>query len=245
VKFIGLMMIAHENDILGAVLHEHDKIADAIYVLDGTVPSTHSWQMCHANGKCVYYAHDRQLPRPPYPERPVDGYRQFLLERAYRDHGRDNWFLLLHGDEVWTFDPRDVVAEHPGADGFIFPLPCYFPREGEKWDYDVHPLEQLRWNLGPGWPELRMFRGGEHVGFDPESHFNTTPHGISSIVRDGRQIKHYPYRSPAVQRERAERHRRTGFDPDNYQHVEQEIFSSVPFIAQWQQQQVWQVLTHD
>ena len=218
-RYIGLLMIANEDDILADVLASHHTIADDIYVLDGSEPGGLSETICAAGANVRGYMRDSQLPRPPYPDRPVDGYRQYLYEGAVLDHGPDNWFLLLHGDEVWTFDPRDLVDEHPDADGFGFRLPCYFPHADDGWDDSRGPLEQLRWRLGPGWPEFRMFRGAAHVGFDQAQHFNVIPGGLERIVWTDRVINHYPFRSPEAQRARARQHEASGFDPDNYRHI--------------------------
>lgn len=215
-KFIGLMMINGENDILERVLASHEQVADVFYVLDGTVPNDTSRALCERSPKCGGYITDAELPRPPYPDKPVCGYRQALYEMACADHGPDNWFLILHGDEVWTEHPGTIVN---GADGYWFLLPFYFPRSGEDWDYDVHPLDQLRWNLRPGYPEFRMFKGGTHVRYSCTQSFNTRPAGITGDGHVAAPIKHYLYRSPDAQRARARQHQATGFDPDNYQHI--------------------------
>jgi len=242
--FIGLLMVADENDILRETLAAHERIIDCFYVLDGTVPNQESEAICRASPKCSGYWTDADLPRPPYPEDPVDGYRQVLYEAATAEHGFDHWFLLLHADEVWTFDPAQAVQEHPEAQGIIFPLPLYFPRE---WVDDVPPLEQLRWSLRPGYPELRMFRGGPRVEFHPAQHFDVTPVGVTSKATSQRVIRHYAYRAPAVQRARAARHIETGFDPDNHRHIvdRDETIWDDSRIASYQQQTYWTELACD
>jgi hypothetical protein len=244
VKYLGIMMINLENDILEAVLTEHSKIVDAFYVLDGTAPNDESKAICQSFDKCAGYATDADLPRPPYPEGTTCGYRQFPYEMAVADYGCDNWFLELHGDEVWTFDPREITGG--GADGFIFRLPCYFPRAGEEWDDTKPPLEQLTWHVGPGWPEFRMFRGGPDINFDVNQHFNTKPNGLGRVVDTGHIIKHYPYRSPKVQRERALLHQRTRFDPDNYTHILEEdaVYWTDERIRKFQQSPHFTELAH-
>jgi hypothetical protein len=216
---IGLLMINQEDDILEATLAKHCEIVDVFYALDGTTPNDRSKAICLSWDLCGGYWTDADLPRPPYPELTTCGYRQWPYERAVEEHGWDHWFLELHGDEVWTFDPATVVDRWPGADGFVFPLPFFFPREGEEWDYDLHPFEQLRWHMKPGWPEFRMFHGSPGVYFDVDQHFNTRPLGIETVVYDPSPIKHYPYRSPEVQRARARLHLSTQFDPANYTHI--------------------------
>ncbi len=217
-KFIGLLMINGEDDILLDTLAANTPLLDAFYVLDGTEPNTVSQRICAWNPKCKGYTQDREL-LPPYPANPVDGYRQHLYEQAVDRYGYDNWFLLLHGDEVWTFDPRDIIEQAPEADGFTFLLPFYFPRAGECWDDNRSPIEQLLWSLGPGFPEFRMFRGNPDVRFDPNQHNNVTPQGLRNRVNMHAEIRHYLYRSPANQRARARRHSRNGFSPDNYRRI--------------------------
>ncbi len=209
-------MINGENDVLERTVEENARFVDAFYVLDGTSPHEESKATCLGHSKCAAYTRDCDLDGT-YPTKPVDGYRQFIYEQAVADYGVDNWFLLLHGDEVWTEDPLSHIdGRH---DGYIFRLPFYFPRAGETWDYEWHPLDQLQWYLGPGFPEFRMFKGSPDVRFDKSQHWNVTPQGLKSLGMMESPIKHYLYRSPAHQRARASQHERSGFDPDNYRHI--------------------------
>ena len=212
---IGLLMICDEEDILERTLALNEYLFDAFYVLDGSESYEHSKEICTRHPLCAGYWRDAELPSE-YPDHPVDGYRQFIYEQAVAEHGYDHWFLLLHGDEVWTCSRDDLGAN---TLGYIFPLPFYFPRTGEPWDYDRHPLDQLHWRLGPGWPELRAFRGAEHIHYDRTQHFDVTPKGLAAIATCDRPILHYLYRSPEVQRRRAQRHAESGFHPGNYQHI--------------------------
>lgn len=216
-KYLGLLMINGENDILEDTLTRNGEFVDAFYVLDGTVPNTVSESICWRHPKCAGYTHDSQMDREAYGTKPRDGWRQHLYEQAVQDHGVDNWFLLLHGDEVWTDDPRNHLT--PDVDGYMFLLPFFFPRAGELWDYSWPALEQLQWSLGPGYPEFRMFRGNTDVRFDKRQHSNVTPQGLLRMGAMPFPINHYLYRSPMSQRERAATHLETGFDPDNYRHI--------------------------
>jgi hypothetical protein len=215
---VGLLMVAEENDILERVLATQLEIVDCYWVLDGTVPNMISRVIATNSDKCAGYYVDDDLPRPPYPPTTVCGYRGFIYDKAVEAVGHDHWFLELHGDEVWTFHPDEAIDDHPEADGFIFRLPFYFPRE--PWKEGVHPLDQLHWHMRPGWPEFRMFKGGPGVAFNPAQHFKTEPYGLTFVVNDDTHtINHYPYRSPNQQRLRAALHELSGFDPDNYRHV--------------------------
>jgi hypothetical protein len=205
-------MSSHEDDILPETLHANLAFVDCFYALDGTVPNTESRAIITGSEKCAGYITDAEIDYGPLAR---DGWRQKLLEMAVADHGHDHWFLLLHGDELWTGLP-DLDTDR---DGFMFSLPCYFPRDGEPWDDGRSPVEQLRWHLAPGAREFRMFRGGPHIAFDPQQHANVVPAGVSAIGGCDEPIRHYLYRSPAVQRARAVRHAQTRFDPHNYQHI--------------------------
>lgn len=242
---IGLLMVADENDILERVIRTHEEIVDVFYVLDGSTPNDESRRICEASAKCAGYLTDAELPRPPYPERPVCGYRQAMYEQAVRDHGCDHWFLILHGDEIWTTHPDEIVDGT--ADGYWFLLPFYFPRAGEEWDDETHPLDQLRWRLGPGYPEFRMFKGGPDVRYDEHQTYNTKPQGVCGNGRSTAPILHYLYRSPEVQRTRARRHIESGFDPDNYRHIldRDEVYWCDEMIARYQAQPYWQELVCD
>jgi hypothetical protein len=233
---IGLLMVNDENDVLERTLDHNSQYLDAFYVLDGSADNTESERICRDNPKCWGYRTDSQLPRPPYPVLSVCGYRQFMLDHAYQDHGFDNWFMVLHADELWTADPRPMI-QAGRFDGYIYLLPFYFPRDGERWQDDVHPIDQLHWHLGPGWPEFRLFRGGPHVAYDPQQRFNTRPSGIHHVGLAANPIWHYPYRAPDVQRLRAATHERTQFDPDNYRHIvaDDAVFWTDDMIAAYRQ----------
>lgn len=205
-------MSSHEDDILPATLAANSEFVDCFYALDGTIPNTESRRIIIGHPKCSGYVTDSELDYGPVPR---DGWRQKLLELATEDHGADHWFLILHGDELWTGLP-DLDTD---SDAFMFPLPCFFPRAGEEWDEARPPVEQLRWHLGPGAREVRMFKGGPGVAYDPHQHSNVVPAGINRIGGCEKPIRHYLYRSPQVQRDRAKRHAKTGFDPANYQHI--------------------------
>ncbi len=92
-KFIGLLMVAEEDDILERTLKHNAQFVDCFYALSA---GGYVMETPEAVGKCHGWWHDADVR---YEGQPRDGWRQHLLERAYRDHGHDNWFLLLHGDE--------------------------------------------------------------------------------------------------------------------------------------------------
>ena len=192
-------MLRDENDILAETLERNAPLVDFFYALDGSTDRQRTRDICWSFKQCAGVWQDWQVP---YRGSPTDGWRQFIYEKAVEALGADNWFLLLHGDEVWTFDPEDAIAAAPQADGFEFRLPFAVPRD---WDYSKTATEQLTEFLVPGWPEFRMFRGASHVRYDPDQHFLTRPHGLSSVYRFDWPILHYPYRSPEVQRLRAPR----------------------------------------
>ncbi len=234
--FIGLLVTACDEDIAADVLKRSQAKPDALYVLDGS----HSLaQLPSVNG----YWRDKDVP---YEGHMRCGWRQFLYERAVSDFGYDHWFLLLHTDEVWTFDPREVPDRWPSVDGFRFRAASYFPREGEDWDYETPPLDQLKWSLCPGWDEFRMFHGSPDVAYEPTQHFNISPGGLHSSVQTELEIKHYPFRSPESQLRRAKMHKETEYHLDGHQHVlEGHYYWSDEMIAEWQHLDCCTELRHD
>lgn len=213
---IGLLMVSHENDVLAEVMAANAPLVDGFYALDGTIPNLESKRLLEGLPGCWGYMHDIEISHDP----PRDGWRGRLLEQAYVDHGHDHWFVLLHGDEVWTANPRAMVERYGHlADGLMFLLPMYFPHEIDGWEDSVAPLAQLRWHLGPGYPELRMFKGGPDVHYDPEQHHRVQPEGCHRLLVTPAVIRHYLFRAPAEQVARAQRHRANGFDPSNYAHI--------------------------
>jgi hypothetical protein len=204
--YIGLMLINQEDDILDWALQHHAKMCDWIYVLDGTEPNTTSHALCQRYGVAGYLT-DAEVGGPK-----VCGMRQHIHQMAVNAHGPDNWFLILHADERWPFDPRDVPVAYPDYDGFGFRLPFYVPRD--PWD-DSRGVDQLHWRFEPGWPEFRMFHGSPNVAYDRMQYMNTQPSGLQHVAWLPWQIEHYPYRSRASQQARAA----ASFDPANYAHV--------------------------
>jgi hypothetical protein len=245
VKYVGLTMIANEDDVLAEVVAHHESLVDVFYVLDGTVPNAYSKQTVTASEKCAGYTRDAELPRPPYPVGTVCGYRKFLHEQAVAEFGPDNVFVLLHGDEVWTATPRRVVQENPSADGFVFLLPFYFPRE--SWDITRSPLEQLKWRLGPGFPEFRMFVGREGMAYSPTQHFDVAPSGVRYKITVSYPIRHYLFRSPEAQRTRARMHAASGYDPSNYEHIlnGDRVIWTEEMIGEWQRNPHFRELVRD
>lgn len=242
--FIGLLMNSHEDDVLEATLANNLQFCDTFYVLDGTVPNTESKAICEATGKLGGYITDVELPKPPFTEKPVCGYRRAIHELAVADHGTDHWFLILHGDEWWEFDPRDFAGQSD-ADCYVFNLPFYFPRD--EWDYNQHPLDQLKWNFRPGYPEPRMFKGSDDVFYDARQQWNAAPQGLKNVEDRPEAIRHYLFRSPDNQRARAARHVETGFDPDNYQHItsQDRVYFDAELIQKYQSSPMFAQLVKD
>ncbi len=236
---IGLLMSSHEDDVLAETLTANCEFVDCFYALDGTTPNDVSRAIITGHPKCAGYVTDNATG---YGWPPRDGWRQKILEMAVADHGVDNWFLLLHGDELWTGLPR----LDQGHDGFIFSLPFFFPREDEPWDDERAPLEQLHWHLGPGAREFRMFHGDEGCAFDVQQHGNVMPAGIKNMGDGDAPIYHYLFRSPDVQRARAIRHDETGFDTANYRHIADHgaVYWTDGMIADWRQHPQYSELRH-
>lgn len=221
---IGLLMTRDENDILEDTLAVNCQHVDCFYALDGSEDYGTAAAICYATGKCAGFTRDAETGY----ENITDGCRQFIYAQAVKEHGYANWFLLLHGDEAWTFDPDAAIDADPEADGFEFRLPFLFPR---SWDYDRTAFEQLTEALGPGWPEFRMFKGSPFVRYYVHRHFSVRPQGIQRAIRFDWPIMHYPFRSPEVQRHHAAKSKT--WSPENLEAVRErdEVFWNDERIA--------------
>lgn len=214
---IGLLMTAHDEDILERTLTHNAALVDCFYALDGGAAK----QIIVKQPNCSAYLSDFQCGEGPA----RDGWRQVLHRWAVADHGPEHLFVLLHGDEMWMDAPRDIADDNPGFDGFMLRL----------------PIATVSGDLiGPGVPEFRMFWGSDDVAYDWQQHFNVQPAGLDNVKLTHGMIAHVPWRSVASQRLRQAHHRDTGFDPDNHDRIymhEQEI------IDHWLGKEHYQALT--
>lgn len=220
---IGLMMIKDEKDMLAEALHNHTVFCDAIYVLDGTDGpiQVESEEICRSFPQVKGYWRDADsgidLPLR-------DGARGFLLERARAECGLGHWYAVLHGDEIWAEDPRDLAGEHPGeAKAYSVKLYHFFPHVSQRDSWDYVPYESsieacATHFMLPGIPEHRLFFDTGAYDFDIDRHSRVIPMGIDAFDSD-LGVKQYNYRTPHQAHARANTRRDDLWQKNHYQHL--------------------------
>jgi Glycosyl transferase family 2 len=203
---IGLLMTYNEQDVLPEMLLEAERHVDAIFALDGSSDDTLAILRAHEKVHRVF------LDAEVAPNvRIRDAHRQVLLDAARAEFGRGHWYTLLHADEFFHDDPREMIvrAEREGA-GFVNWASMQFfmhTTDRDLFDTHGHPLEpsvrrRLRW-YSPFWIEVRQFLDEPglpwlEVAYRPGEHGRVFPRGTRFKPFSRMPVlKHYPYRSPA------------------------------------------------
>ncbi len=220
---IGLMMIKDETDMLEEALRNHSIFCDEIYVLDGTEGpmQPRSEAICRSFARVAGYWRDAET-RIPRPLR--DGARGFLLHEARRAHGIGRWYAVLHGDEIWSADPRVTVLDRPDdADACSVLLYHFFPHVSERttWDYVpfVTSIEACASHyMLPGIPEHRLFFDTGRYDYEIPRHSRVIPVGMR-VWHTELAVKQYNYRNPDQAHTRAVTRRADGWQANHYQHL--------------------------
>ena len=211
-NLIGLMMIRNEHDVLAEALRNHSCFCRAIYVLDGSRGEAQiaTREICERFPKVEGYWHDDETGY----EQPLrDGARQLLLERAREAHGLNNWFALLHGDELWGEDPRPKLEIPDRPCAVLTQLYHFFPHSSDRdsWSFPGNGAIEAtaRWYMMPPGKEHRLFFDtGEH-NYEVTQHSRTIPPGIPETTLPI-AIKHYSYRTPEQAYQRARERKDSG-----------------------------------
>lgn len=197
---IGLLLTRNEADAVDEMMRHNRPALDAVFVLDGSDDGT-----------------DRLLQRYPEVElvlkdeevapqgRVRDWHRGVLLETARARYGSGHWYTLLHGDELFHDDPREVIrhAEREGASFVNWAAMQFFMHLSDE-PLGVHlPLqERLRW-YSPFWVEVRQFKDKPGARYRPGEHGRVFPRGVGWRPYSKMPLlKHYPYRTPGQMRRR-------------------------------------------
>ena len=156
-RLISLMMIRDEQDMLAEALRNHVRFCDAIFVLDGTQGDTLRTfrDICLAFPQVVGHWQDDEAG---YKLPLRDGARQFLLERARERFGLNHWYAILHGDEIWSEDPRPhCTPAQPDLHGIAVNLYHFFPHISQRDTWSFHAGDSIealaQWYMLP--PILR------------------------------------------------------------------------------------------
>ncbi|MBN2058685.1 MAG: glycosyltransferase [Candidatus Saganbacteria bacterium] len=197
-EHIGLLMTCNEEDCIEEVMNEHAKYFDKILVLDGSADRTE--EIIRSYDAVKYFLKDSEII-DKLPNRDFqDGARHFILSKAQEMYGYDNWITLLHGDEIFHNNPIEMAenAEKEGAQKINWYAMNFFLHTSDKGkDLDAirSVQERVTWYC-PGFLEIRSFRNGKNVYYDPGQFHQVLPQGIGlKIYRHFPVYKHYPYRS--------------------------------------------------
>jgi hypothetical protein len=220
---IGLLMIRHEADMLAEALTNHSRFCDAIFVLDGTEgpEQSVSEEICRSFNSVKEYWTDAQTGYP-FPLR--DGARRFLLERSRARDGNGNWHAVLHGDEIWSTDPRLVLNDRPeGKDGIGVYLYHFFPHvsQSKNWSYVPYTgsIEACaRYYMLPGIIEERLFLDSGACHYEAGRHSKVIPVGLEKWQSEI-AVKQYNYRTPEQAHRRALSRRDSLWQSNHYQHL--------------------------
>ena len=226
-RLIGIMMIRNENDILKETLTNLINFYDRILVLDGTEPEEES-KKCRSilDGFKEIKLIIRDIETPgPFPIR--DGARYYLLEKARELYGYNNWIGVIHGDEIYSRDPRPFLTRVNPFDTPILQIRlCHFflhTEEKGNWPYLLElPVEQrVTHYMWPGTPEDRFFYDDGIVHYNPSRHSLVVPYdyNVKRKLLNHFIIKQYNYRSPDQMRDRAIQRVDSGWQRNHYQHI--------------------------
>ena len=199
-RFIGLMMIRDEDDIISQTLSHLLTWIDALYVIDlGSTDQT--WEIIQDAA-----AKDRRVV--PYMSKPilyVDSLRSVLFDH-YRDQFRPgDWIMKIDADEFYHVPPPQFVGERVGRlDGCVHLLWYFFrltTAEVNAYESGLNvledrkrPIEQRRrmYKIA-GYSEPRMFRYRRGMRW---YHTNNWPFNTGYVARERIPIRHYPHRDP-------------------------------------------------
>ena len=229
-KMIGIMMIRNENDILKETLNNLTRIYDRIFVLDGTEPDEEFYI-----GKAIMEEFEevkliiRDADTPgPFPIK--DGARQYLLEKVREAHGFNNWIGVLHGDELYSKDPRAILQKiNPWITPVVQIRLCHFflhTDDEKNWEHlALLPVEKrVTHYMWPGTPEDRLFFDDGRFNYDPSRHSLVVPYewGHGRILLDDFVIKQYNYRTPEQTVGRASQRIISEWQKNHYEHIKNE-----------------------
>lgn len=204
-------MTRQEGDIIREVMKEYERQGiDAIYALDSSEDDTLG--IIRESPIVRYAATDREagVDRSTI----ADGARQLLFERAVQEHGWDNWFFSLAGDEIYHCSIREVAARtDPSQYRLLYTLGCTFLLHGseaatiDQEDPVISIQERRRWHFFFR-QEPRAFHGEAGMAFDAKEKRRNYPHWQGDSERAGQPdvkygisphmlfVKNYPARSP-------------------------------------------------
>jgi glycosyltransferase involved in cell wall biosynthesis len=200
-KFVALLPVRDESDIITQCLDNLLSWADEVFVFDtGSVDETYEIVQDFAakdrrvklvGSKAVYF-NDCLV-------------RGLLFDKA-RDGLRDgDWFLRVDADEFHHVSPREFVQSRTSKyEGVVYHQYydfCLTASEAEDWDCRkqtladrVRPIQERRRHFIPSvYAEPRMCRYRSSMRWPKTASF---PHNAGLVARARLPIRHYPNRDP-------------------------------------------------
>jgi glycosyltransferase involved in cell wall biosynthesis len=200
-KFVALLPVRDEGDIIGQCLERLLEWADAIYVFDtGSVDETYdivgSYARLDSRVRC--------LGRAPvyYNENRVRGY---LFARAREVLSNGDWFLRVDADEFHHVTPQEFVRErlNPRETVVYHQYYNFELTEGEvaQWEAGRETLEDRRRPISDRrrrytvsvYAEPRMCQYRASMRWPVAVSF---PYNAGLVARARFPIRHYPHRDP-------------------------------------------------
>lgn len=230
-RMIGIMMIRNENDMLRETLTNLTKVYDRIFVLDGTMPEEEflkGKKIMEEFQEVKFILRDADTAGP-FPIR--DGARKYLMEEVRKRYGVNNWVGILHGDEMYSKDPRPLLKEiNPYRTPVVMIRLCHFflhSNDGPKWEVlKEKPVEErVTHYMWPGTPEDRFFYDFGKTNYEPSRHSLVVPYPqvyVSRKMINDFIIKQYNYRTPEQMAERASQRIKSSWQSNHYQHIYKE-----------------------
>lgn len=205
-KFVCLLPVRDEADIIGQCLRHLLDWADHIYIFDtGSVDQT--WEI-------VQDLAARENRLVPLRKEPVyfseTRLRSWMFHQARRHMQVGDWFLRVDADEFHHVPPPEFVRTRLRSHETVVYHQYYDFRltesEVKRWDEGVESVadrgrpieERRRWFTASVYSEPRLCRYRETMQWPPTVAF---PFNAGYVARDRLPIRHYPHRDP-VQLER-------------------------------------------
>lgn len=200
-KFICLLPIRDEADIIGECLDNLSTWADEIYVFDtGSVDDT--WEIVREKATTTKSVIPLKQDHVYFSEMKLRGW---MFNHARDGLRNGDWFLRVDADEFHHVPPPDFVRErmHPTETLAYHQYYNFVLRQSEVVDWEEgregladrsRPIaERRRWYLVSEYAEPRLCRYRESMKWPPTVSF---PFNAGFVAKERLPIRHYPHRDP-------------------------------------------------
>ena len=243
-RFVCILPVRDEADIIGQCLDSLLGWADSIYVFDtGSVDDT--WEIVQEFATRDYRVKPLRKDHVYFSEQRLRGW---IFHQARQEMRTGDWFLRVDADEFHHISPPEFVKTRLRRHETIVYHQYYnfvlLESEVEKWksgletlDDRLHPIEERRQHYQVSvYAEPRLCRYRESMKWPVNVSF---PFNAGFVAKERLPIRHYPHRDP-VQLERRCRLRAIMMaDSENRAHW------SRPELHHWSEQEWRKFVTSD